>query len=613
MIETLKKIFFLLLVGRWQKLVFLFIAIIVMAVLDMLGVASIFPFLSVISNPEIIQSNSKLKWVYNLFEFSSKDSFLIAIGIASFIILFFNNVLRAVVNLALLKFTWGKRYIISKKLFSYYLYEPYVFFLNRNTSELTAYLASEIARVVSGVLIPCLQVLSRCLLTVLILGFLFVINPIVATVVIVVIGGGYALIYMFARKKLSQAGEDMVKYSKQIFKALNEAFGGIKDIKLLGRENVFIEQYSVPIKKSIDGSCTQFLIAQFPRYAFEVLTFGGILGIAVYIAVIQKNYHQVIPLVGIFAFAAYRLMPALQQIYQDITLIRFSLPALETVYKDYRNCIAIKREEQKSFSKTLPFLKNIELRNIIFKYPNSQKRVIDNLNFIIKSNTTIGFVGGSGAGKTTVVDILLGLLRPQEGEIIVDGVGLNNDNLRMWQKNIGYVSQHIYLCDDTITCNIAFGVPDNEINHQAVKRAAQLANINDFIENELPDGYETEVGERGVRISGGQRQRIGIARALYYNPSLLVFDEATSALDGITENAILEAIHNLFHKKTIIIIAHRFNTVKECDRIYLLDKGKIIDQGVYQELLKNNEKFRKMAQASEKDSGSSQSFVSELG
>ena len=601
MLETLRKIVALLTIDGRGKLFWLIIAIIVMAVLDMIGVASIFPFLTVISNPEVIETNSKLKWIYESFGFSSKNIFFIALGITTFVILIINNILRAVVMLALLRFGWLKRYAISKQLFSQYLYGPYTFFLDRNSSELTTYLLTEVTRVVNGVLIPCLQILTRSILALVILALLFVIDPIVAMVVIGVIGGGYTTIYIFAKKRLSRTGKDLLKYSKRIFKVLNESFGGIKDIKLLGKEHVFIEQYADPTKRSIDCFCSQFLISQFPRYAFEVLAFGGILLITIYIVVVKRNYHQVIPLVGLYAFAAYRLMPALQQIFQEFTAIRFNLPALEVIYQDYVNCASETNEKQVGSEQRLPFLKNIEFRNLTFQYPKAQKPVIKNLNLIIKTNTTVGFVGGTGAGKTTVIDILLGLLRPQQGELIVDGVKLQEDNLRMWQKNIGYVSQHIYLCDDSISRNIAFGLKDNEINQEAVQRAAQLANIHDFVNNELPRGYETEVGERGTRLSGGQKQRIGIARALYSNPSLLVFDEATSALDGITEKAILEAIYSLTHKKTIVIIAHRITTVKECDTIYLLEKGKIIDRGTYQELLKSNQQFRRMANEDEKD------------
>jgi len=594
MSRTLQKILFFLSLDNQKKFYGLIIAIIVMSLFDMVGVASVFPFLNVISNPEIIQTSSKIKWVYDAFGFTSRQNFLIALGVISFCILLTSNILRTVTTKGLIRFTWMKHYSISKRLLSQYLYEPYAFFLNRNSAELTTYLMSEVARVVSGTLIPCMQAFTRFLLTIFICILLFAVDPLGVALVLGVIGGGYVAIYFFFRHKLSRAGEDRQAYSKIMYKSLHESFGGIKEIKLLGKEHVFVDQYANPAKKVINCYCAQYLIAQLPRYAFETLTFGGILIFLLYLVVVKNDFQQVIPLVGLYALAAYRLMPALQQIFQDVTSIRSSQAALDTVYDDFIRCT---HQDQKRIEPAgvLPFLESIEFRNITFQYPKAQKPVTENFNLLLKANTTIGLVGRTGAGKTTIVDILLGLLSPQQGEIWVDDVQLNANNLRMWQKNLGYVPQHIYLCDDTVTRNIAFGGSDQEIDKEAVRYAAQLANIHDFIEKELPKGYETEVGERGIRLSGGQRQRIGIARALYHNPSLIVFDEATSALDGITEDTILEAIHNLAHKRTIIIIAHRLNTVKDCDIIYLLEKGRIADQGSYQDLLAGNEQFRKMA------------------
>jgi ABC-type multidrug transport system fused ATPase/permease subunit len=594
MMKTLQKIFHLLALEGKKQLYWLILAVVVMAVLDMVGVASIFPFLNVIADPAIIQENAKLKWLYDSLRFSSRDAFLVALGTVSFVILLLSNLLHATVSIALIRFSYVKRYIISKALLAKYLHEPYSFFLNRNTSELTAYLVSEVARVVSGVLIPCLQVLARSLMALAIVALLVTINSVVALAIIMIVGGGYGMIYSLVRKILTRAGKGITEYSKKIYKSLHEAFGGIKDIKLLGKEGAFIDRFSGAVQKINDCYCRQYVIFQFPRYAFEVLVFGGILFIAVYIAVLQKNYQGVIPLVGVYAFAAYRLMPTLQQIYLDLANIRSSLPALDVVYQDFILCVGDETDQGDPVSR-LPFAREIGFHNITFRYPKAQDLVIENLNLTIKRNTTVGLVGGSGAGKTTLIDILLGLLRPTGGSLVVDGLEIDEKNLRQWQENIGYVPQQIYLADDTVTRNIAFGVLDEKIDHEAVQYAARLANIHEFVTRELPKGYATEVGEHGVRLSGGQRQRIGIARALYHDPLLLVFDEATSALDGITEDVILEAIYNLAHKKTIILIAHRLSTVQECDVIYMLERGKISGQGTYDELVKTNRQFREMA------------------
>lgn len=598
MSKTFREILYLLSLEGKKRLYWLTLAVVVMAVLDMVGVASIFPFLNVLSDPDVIEQNSKLKWIYDKFHFTGKNAFLIALGSVSFVILVANNILRAVISVALVRYGYGKRHILSKELLTKYLYEPYAFFLNRNTSELTFYLVSEVTRVVNGVLIPCLQVFARSLTALFIVALLIVINPVVAFVIIAVIGGSYIVIYAFVQKSLTRSGKEITEHSRRMHKSLNEAFGGIKDIKLFGREQIFIEKFSNAVRRICDCHCWQFITFQVPRYALEVLVFGGVLFIAIFIAVIQENYQNVIPIVGLYAFAAVRLMPTLQQVYLDIAKLRASLPAFEVVYQDYTACLGKYKEDEKNLDQTMPFLNEIEFHNISFRYPKVQEYVIEDLNLRIKSNTTVGLVGGSGAGKTTLVDILLGLLRPSGGMITVDGETVNDSNLRSWQKNIGYVPQNIHICDDTVTRNIAFGVPDNIIDLKLVQKAAELASIHDFITDKLPNGYETEIGERGVRLSGGQRQRIGIARALYYDPPLLVFDEATSALDGITEDIILEAIHNLAHRKTIILIAHRLSTVKKCDNVYLIDCGKIVDHGTYDELLSKNRQFQKMAKIS---------------
>ncbi len=607
--DLLHKLHSIVTLNERKKLYWLTLALVFIALLDMVGMASIFPFLKVVSTPDLIQTNEKLKWCYSVLGFRDNNSFIIALGGVTFTILVFSNVFRALVMSMVTRITWAQHGAISARLLTQYLYEPYVFFLNRNSAGLTNHLMAEVGRVVGYVLMPSVEMFAKTVFILAVFILLVVVNPLVTLCVSTVMGGGYALVYFCFRNKLASTGAANRAHAESMYQVLNEAFGGVKDIKLLGKEDVFIERFSQPVKKIVDNYCSQSLIATIPKYAFESLSFGGLLLITIYSVVINKNYQEAVPMIGLYTLAAYRIIPALQQIFQSISSIRFGQSALISVCDDMVNYSDYRKEKQGTLGQVLPFTRSIEFRNITFQYPKVQKSIVKDFSLLIKANTTIGFVGGTGAGKTTVIDILLGLLSPQEGELLVDGVKLNGDNLRMWQRNIGYVPQHIYLCDDTVTRNIAFGVPDHEVDRQAVERATQLANIHEFIINELPNSYETEVGERGIRLSGGQRQRIGIARALYHNPSVVVFDEATSALDGITEDTIMEAIHNLAHKKTIIIIAHRLSTVKECDSIYLLEQGRIVDQGTYQELLTNNQQFRKMAKAYEKDSNLLQSLA----
>ncbi len=578
-----------------RKLYWLAVAMVFVAFLDMLGVASIFPFLKVVATPSIIETNDKLRWCYQFFSFQNATDFIVALAITMFAIFISSNIFRTLTTAVLTRMTWTQQGTIASRLLTQYLYEPYAFFLNRNSAGLTHHLMAEVGRVVGYVLIPSLEMFAKTVFVATVIILLVVVNPVVTGIVLTVMGGGYGLIYFCFRNKLASIGATNRAHTATMFRVINEAFGGVKDIKLLGKENIFIDRFYQPAIKTVDGYVAQALITTTPRYIFESLTFGGLLLVTVYCVVISKNYQEAVPMIGLYTLAAYRLIPALQQIFQSISSIRFGQSALDSLYEDMINYKDYRKEKSTGPDQTMPFNQEFEFRGINFKYPKAQTNVIENFNLVIKHNTTVGFVGGTGAGKTTVIDILLGLLSPQAGEIRVDGVRISEDNLPMWQRNIGYVPQHIYICDDTVTRNIAFGIPDDQIDAQAVQAAAKMANIHDFIEKELPNGYATEVGERGVRLSGGQRQRIGIARALYRNPSVIVFDEATSALDGITEDVILEAINRLAHKKTIVIIAHRLSTVKECDVIYLLEKGKIVEQGTYQQLLENNQQFRKMA------------------
>jgi ABC-type multidrug transport system fused ATPase/permease subunit len=304
-----------------------------------------------------------------------------------------------------------------------------------------------------------------------------------------------------------------------------------------------------------------------------------------------------LPVIALYAFAGYRLMPALQQLYVHITQLRFAGPALDNLHQDLLGLAPPATQDPDLATAPLELRRAITLANITYAYPNAQRPAVQDLSLAIPAFSTIGLVGTTGSGKTTTVDIILGLLQPRSGQVAIDGTPITPENRRAWQRSLGYVPQQIYLADDTVAANIAYGMPPDRIDQQALEHAARVANLHDFVTQEMPKGYATLVGERGVRLSGGQRQRIGIARALYHQPQVLILDEATSALDNLTEQAVMDAVHALGHKITIILIAHRLTTVRECDRIYLLDKGRLTGQGTYEELLAASDHFRVMARA----------------
>ena len=326
-----------------------------------------------------------------------------------------------------------------------------------------------------------------------------------------------------------------------------------------------------------------------PRFALEAISFGGLILVIIFYMLATDNITSVLPIIALYAFAGYRLMPAIQKIFTNITSLRISGPAINHLYNDLKSLnLKIDENSKDEFF----FNESIKLKNVFYTYPNSSKTVLKNINLTIPAYKSVGIVGETGSGKTTTIDLILGLLEAQKGTLEIDGQIVNNKNRRAWQNSIGYVPQQIYLADTTVSENIAFGVNEDEISQENVERAAKIANLHEFIINELPSKYQTIIGERGVRLSGGQRQRIGIARALYHEPKLLIFDEATSALDNVTERSVMEAIYNKDYKITKILIAHRLSTVKRCDKIFLFDKGELKHEGNYQELLENSEKFR---------------------
>lgn len=596
MIKNLRKIFLLITSQERKQAYWLLLAILIMGLLETTGIASIMPFMAVLANPEIIETNKFLYQIYTITGLTSHNQFLFFLGVGVLFVLLVSNSFSAFTTWLLLRFVYFRGHALSIRLFGKYLNAPYSFFLNQNSSELVKNIITENHRVVVGVLTPAMQIISRTVIALCIFALLIAMEPLLAIIVFMVCGGLYGTVFKLSKKKLAVRGKMSTEAQGQRFKLAGEAFGGIKELKLLGREGDYLKRYLQPSFDFAACESTSQAITILPKYALETIVFGGMLLIMLYQIAIKKDIAQVLPMLVLYAFAGYRLMPGLNQIFQGISQMRYHSAALDIIHRHFQ----IGSDDQESSQMdipivgSLPFNEGIELKDVIFSYPKSDSTVINNLSLFIKANTTVAFVGKTGSGKTTLIDIILGLLPIDSGEMAIDGILIESTNLGSWQKNIGYVPQQIYLADDTVARNIAFGVPDEEIDHQAVIHAAKIANIHEFVSKDLSQGYDTDLGERGVRLSGGQRQRIGIARALYHDPKVLILDEATSALDGSTENVIMDAIHKLAHKKTIILIAHRLTTVTGSDAIHVLDDGKIIASGKYQELIISCEQFCNM-------------------
>tara|TARA_Y100000389_G_scaffold203271_1_gene251180 strand:+ start:188 stop:1951 length:1764 start_codon:yes stop_codon:yes gene_type:complete len=565
----------------------LLIMILIMTLLDVVGVASILPFIAVLTNPNLIETNSILNAVFkflSIFGVENNDQFLFALGVIVFILLVTSLVFKSITTYAQAYFSKMCEYSISKRLIEKYLHQPYSWSLNRHSSELGSTILSEVNRVIGAGLAPMIEVISKLAVTIGLVALIIVVNPKLALIISFSLGVAYGLIFYFVRRYLAKIGMQTQKSNHLRFLSVNDAFSAIKEIKTAGLEQIFIKQFSKPAKTFAKNETIIQAISHIPRYILEIVAFGGILLILIYMMSQTNDLSRVLPLISLYVFAGYRLMPSVQQIYHSFTNIVFIGPSLEKLCNDLKN---LKLIDNKKNEEKLPFDKKISLKNIYYNYPNASQTSLSNINLTISTKSIVGIIGATGSGKTTMVDIILGLLEPKKGTLEIDGKIITKKNLRSWQRCIGYVPQNIYLIDDTIAANIAFGVEAEKINQKLVQNAAKIANLHEFVTNELPEKYETTIGERGVRLSGGQRQRIGLARALYHKPQVVIMDEATSALDLQTEEIVMDAIKLLGNNITIILIAHRLNTLKCCNIIYKLDKGKVVEQGTFNELINN--------------------------
>jgi len=590
--QNLKKISFLLSRRERFRAFLLLIMTLIMALIDMLGVASILPFIAVLTKPQIIETNIILSNVYQTaknFGIETEEQFLIGMGIFVFLLLITSISFKALTIYFQVRFSKMCEYNISINLIKSYLYQPYSWFLNRNSAVLGKSILSEVSNVVSKGLTPMMNLITNSFITLTLFILLIIANPKLTLIAIITISLFYVLVYLLNLNLMKKIGKEVFNANEERFKISTEAFGAFKEIKIGSLEEIYVNQFSKPSKSLTLNAALWSVLNQIPRFTLEAVAFGGMLLIILFFMSVSGDITNVLPMIALYAFAGYRLMPALQKIYVAFSSLRYIGPSLDSLYNDLKN---LKPKTQIEYKESLELSKNICLKNIHYSYPNASKTALKNINLNIPANKTIGLVGITGSGKTTTIDIILGLLEAQKGTLEVDGKVINISNKRAWQRSIGYVPQQIFLSDSTVSSNIAFGVNINDINQEAVEKAAKIANLHEFIINELPLKYQTTIGERGVRLSGGQRQRIGIARALYHKPKVLVLDEATSALDNLTEKAVMNAVHNSEKDITKILVAHRLSTVRYCDNIYLFDKGELTNQGTFDELIKNSDEFR---------------------
>ncbi|MDM7858827.1 ABC transporter ATP-binding protein [Thiopseudomonas acetoxidans] len=562
--SDLKKIWAVLAAREKRQAIGMIILVILMAFAETIGVVSIMPFLSVLARPDIVQDNAVLTWLYNRFAFNSNQEFITALGIASIVLVVGSSAFKTITLHLVNRFTFLLRHSISARLLSGYLHQPYEFFLRYNPSELSRNVLSEIDQLHNGLIKPISQLIAQGAVALAMMLLLLFYNPWIAISAALMIGLLYGAIYVLVRKRLGNTGQARQNANGERFQACNEALGGIKDVKITHAVEAYQQKFNQSSRDFSRHQANAETLSQSPLYMVETAGYTGLIILALILMKQSNDIGQVLPVLGLYGFAAYRLLPSAQIMYRGFAQLKFSSAALDTIHQH----LSLPRQENHPASTALIPQQEIRLQGIRFAYPSApDKAVLQDFELVIPANTSVGIIGKSGAGKSTVMDLLLGLLEPQAGTLSVDGQVIDSSNIQNWQAAIGYVPQHIYLADTSIAENIAFGVPAGQIDMQAVERAARAAQIHEFIVNELPDGYQSKVGDRGIRMSGGQRQRIGIARALYRDPPVLLMDEATSALDNDTEAALNQAVNALAGQKTIVIIAHREKTLSQLESI----------------------------------------------
>lgn len=574
-------------------LVPLFVLMLLGTFLEAFGMGAVIPFIVLLSKPDMVYQNVYFKKVYEFMDPPSLNIFLIWMGIALVLIYVLKNLYLFGLTYIQSRFVGRKFRNLSVELFRSYLHSPYAFHLYRNSAELFRNLEM-VFTLVTGVMFRAASVVMETMVLVVIYVCLVAVHPVSSIIIVVVLGGFMGVFQLLVRRQLKSLGKEQYHHWALAYKQVNQGLGSIKETKILGREDFFADEYSNHIKAVARTTHWQRVISEIPRFYIETAIATLVLSVMIVFLLRGDNPQTVLFTLSLFSFAAVRMMPSLVRIGSALANIRFYLPSLDTVYDDMLLCKKLIASEPKTAEPLKVSLSDrIELRNICFTYEKARTEAIKNISFSVNAKTTVGFVGHSGAGKTTIVDIILGLLVPSSGKILVDGTDIRK-NIASWREHVSYVPQSIYLIDDTIRANIAFGLAKKDVSDDKIMAAVKAAQLEDFVKI-LPAGIDTVVGERGARISGGERQRIGIARALYHDPEVLVMDEATSSLDNETEKAFMESVKGLSGKKTIILIAHRLTTIMNCDRIFFFKDGMLAACGTYDELINNSPDFRKMA------------------
>ncbi|MEM6963220.1 MAG: ABC transporter ATP-binding protein [Bacteroidota bacterium] len=569
----------------------------IMGIIEVLGVASILPFMQLVAEPDAIDKSTLLNKIYHYFNFASHKQMLIYFGVLVMVLITITNLFAILTTWLQYSYSWGVAHNLSTRLLKIYINKPYHFFLNTNTSDLTAYTISEVNVLTNGFIVPIIEVVSRTFVSLIIFGLLLWVDLKIALIMFGALGGAYLLIYLAQKNYLKRIGHHRINMNLLRYKNLQELLTGIKTVMVYNRQQFFYNRFSEASKEFCEVQPKYNLLLAAPRNILELLAFGSILSITFYLFVSSGNIQSAIPRLSLYAVAGYRLLPALQKAFSAAAKLRHNYPVFEKLYDDLVLSLQLQPEPQKEVT-PIPMGASLKIDQLDFTYPLSETPILTDFNLEIQKGQTIAFIGSTGSGKTTLIDLIVGLLQPTHGKIQVGDTEIVPANAPSWRASLAYVPQEVFLFDDTITRNITLSETDEEVDFKHLEKVTKIANIFNFIREELSDGFQTTIGENGVRLSGGQRQRIGLARALYFNPEVLVLDEATSALDSITEQEVINSLKLLPQNITTILIAHRLSTVRHADQIYILKEGKIVDQGTYRSLMESNDTFKTMIELS---------------
>ena len=556
-------------------------------VLETLGAGLVVPALALLTQQDFVARYPTLQPFFQALGNPSQQSLVIGGMLALVGVYLVKAIFLAFLAWRQTRFAFGMQAQLSQRLFTVYLCQPYTFHLQRNSAQLIANAITEVTLFIHNGMIPGMLLLTESLVVLGLCSLLLVVEPLGALIVVGVLGTASWGFYRLTRDRITRWGKARQHHDGLRMQHLQQGLGGAKDVRLLGRESDFLAQYRVHNTESARVGGLMHTLQQFPRLWLELLGVSGLAILVISMLAQDRALEAVLPTLGLFAVSAFRLMPSINRVMGAVQSLRYGLPAIDVLYKELNLAMPKVADTR---SPVTPFRDVLELSRVTYVYPGAEEPALKDISLAIQPGESIGFVGASGAGKSTLVDILLGLLTPSTGEIRVDGKDIQT-HLRNWQDQIGYVPQSIFLTDDTLRRNVAFGLANDQIDDAAVQHAIHAAQLEEFVTS-LPDGLETIVGERGIRLSGGQRQRIGIARALYHDPAVLVLDEATSALDTATEGGVIQAVTALQGTKTIIIVAHRLSTVEHCSRLYRLDEGRLVEEGTPKTMVPHGPKLK---------------------